>query len=247
MYQKADPISCLTAYDYPTGRLLDEAGIDLILVGDSLGMVVLGYEDTTSVTMPEMLHHTKAVARAVKDALILGDMPYCSYDTPGQALENARALIDAGAEAVKMEGGVDILPQVERVINHGIPFIGHVGMLPQHVREEGGYKKKGKTPEQAEAILQDALALQKVGASAVVLESMVPSVAETLTKELDIPTIGIGAGKKTSGQILVISDVIGSFPWFVPSFAVQRANTAEETTRAAKEYIKSVKETEPLA
>lgn len=234
-------IACLTAYDYPSARLIDEAGIDVILVGDSLGMVVLGYEDTTRVTMPEMEHHTRAVARAVSKALVIGDLPYCSYETPGQALENARRLIDAGADAVKLEGGIDQIPQVERIRNHGIVVVGHVGMLPQQVRVEGGYKKKGKTDQGAQKILDDCLALQKAGACMIVLESMVNSVAKEITENLEIPTIGIGAGVGCDGQILVTHDLLGAFPWFRPSFARPRANLAGETTKAVEAYIEAIR------
>jgi 3-methyl-2-oxobutanoate hydroxymethyltransferase len=238
------PLSCLTAYDYPTARLVDEAGADLILVGDSLGMVVLGYEDTTSVTMDEMIHHTKAAARGISRALILGDLPYHSYETPEDAVANARRLVAAGAEAIKLEGGRAVLPQVEAIIGAGIPFIGHIGMLPQHVKEEGGYKKKGKTPEGASRLLEDARVLDYAGAEGMVLESMVPEVATKITEEIDGYTIGIGAGKKTGGQILVLNDLIGSFPWFVPSFATQRANVAGETSRAVREYVAAVQRRE---
>ncbi len=236
--RRGKPLSALTAYDYPTARLLDEAGIDLILVGDSLGMVVLGFEDTTSVTMEMMLHHTAACARGTEEAVLVGDLPFGSYETPEAALANARRLIDVGADAVKFEGA--LIPQVEAIVAAGIPFIGHVGMLPQHVREEGGYRKKGKTPEQAATLLDDARALENAGAVALVLESMVADVATAITDAIAIPTIGIGAGPGCDGQILVIHDLLGSFPWFRPSFATPRADLAAETTRAVREYIASL-------
>jgi len=241
MKARGERIACLTAYDYPSARLMDEAGIDVLLVGDSLGMVVLGYEDTTRVTMAEMLHHVRAVARGVNDALVVGDLPYCSYETPGQALENSRRLMGAGADAVKLEGGLDLIPQVERIIGDGIPLVGHVGMLPQQVREEGGYSKKGKTRKDAERMIEDALALEKAGACLVVLESMVKKVAGELTERVAIPTIGIGAGADCDGQILVTPDLLGSFPWFRPSFATPRADLASETTRAVTEYVAAIK------
>jgi len=236
------PICALTAYDYPTARLMDEAGIDLILVGDSLGMMVLGHEDTTGVTMEMMEHHTAACRRGVKQAVLLADLPYHCYETPEQALENARRLMAVGADAVKLEGGTEMLPQIDAIIGDGIPLIGHIGMLPQHVREEGGYKKKGKTPEQADRLLRDAQDLECSGVKAIVLESMVASVATEITEAVGVPTIGIGASKNCDGQILVVHDLLGSFPWFRPSFATPRADLASETTRAVQEYIAAVTE-----
>lgn len=238
-------ISMLTAYDYPTGRLLDEAGADAILVGDSLGMVMLGFPDTTHVTLDMMLHHTSAVARGVTNALVIGDMPIHSYDTPKQALITASALIGAGADAVKLEGGVNQVEKVRCIVGAGIPVIGHHGMLPQRVIEEGGYKKKGKTEAEADAILEGALALQEAGCSAIVLESVIPAVAERITAALEIPTIGIGCKAKDDqqtcdGEVAVITDVVGSYPWFVPPFATPRADVAGEITRAVREYISSI-------
>ena len=180
MKRRGQRITALTAYDYPTARLLDESGLDIILVGDSLGMVVLGYEDTTQVTLDEMLHHTRAVARGVKRALIVADMPIHSYDTPEQSLETARLFMKAGAQAVKLEGGVSHVPQIEAIAAAGIPFMGHIGMLPQSVREEGGYKVKGRTHEQAEALLRDARAVEAAGAFSIVLEIVAPETAKTI-------------------------------------------------------------------
>ncbi|MCX6854328.1 MAG: 3-methyl-2-oxobutanoate hydroxymethyltransferase [Verrucomicrobia bacterium] len=231
------PIAVLTAYDYPTARLLDEAGVDLLLVGDSLGMVVLGLPDTTGVTMEMMLHHTAAVRRTVKRAPVIADLPFHSYDTPDQALANAKSLVKAGADAVKLEGGVSFIPQIKAIIGAGIPFIGHIGMLPQSVKEEGGYKKKGKTPEQIDLLIADAVALDEAGALAIVLESIVPDVATEITRRVKASTIGIGAGKQTDGQVLVTPDLIGSFPWFRPPFAKARADVAGETLRAVQEYV----------
>jgi 3-methyl-2-oxobutanoate hydroxymethyltransferase len=235
--QQGSPLAVLTAYDYPTARLLDEAGVDLILVGDSLGMVVLGLADTTGVTMDIMLHHTAAVRRGVQRAPIIADLPFHSYDTAEQALQNARRLIEAGADAVKLEGGVAFIPQVTAIVSAGIPFVGHIGMLPQSVREEGGYKKKGKTPAQIDQLIADALALDEAGAVAMVLESIVPEVAEEITRRVKASTIGIGAGKATDGQVLVTPDLIGSFPWFRPPFAKARADVAGETSRAVREFL----------
>ena len=204
----------LTAYDYPSARLVDEAGVDLILVGDSLGMVVLGYEDTTFVTLEEMEHHTRACRRGVKNAVFVGDLPFHTYETPGQAVASARRLVEAGAEIVKLEGGLEKLREVEAILAAEIPVMGHIGMLPQHVREEGGYKKKGKTPADADRLLKDAKVLEDAGVSAFVLESMVPEVATEITSLVSVPTIGIGAGTGCDGQILVLHDLIGAFPWF---------------------------------
>ncbi|MGB0774876.1 MAG: 3-methyl-2-oxobutanoate hydroxymethyltransferase [Akkermansiaceae bacterium] len=239
------PISALTAYDYATGKLLDEAGVDLILVGDSLGMVVLGFPDTTHVTLDMMLHHTAAVARGVKNSTIIGDLPIHSYDNPEKAVSSARALVAAGADVVKLEGGVNQVEKVRAIVAAGIPVIGHHGMLPQRVLEEGGYKKKGKTEAESAAILEGALALQEAGCFAIVLESVIPKVAAQISAKLSIPTIGIGCKAKDNkqtcdGEIAVISDVVGSYPWFVPPFATVRADVAGETTRAVKEYIATI-------
>jgi len=234
------PLAVLTAYDYPTARLLDEAGVDILLVGDSLGMVVLGLPDTTGVTMEMMLHHTAAVKRAVKRAPIIADLPFHSYPTPEEALTNARRLMEAGADAVKLEGGTTFVPQVRAIVAAGIPYVGHIGMLPQSVLEEGGYKKKGKTPEQVERLIADALALDDAGACAIVLESIVPDVSAEITRRVKASTIGIGAGSQTDGQVLVTHDLLGSFPWFRPPFAKPLADVAGETLRAAREYVERV-------
>ncbi len=234
------PLAVLTCYDYPTARLLDEAGLDLLLVGDSLGMVVLGLPDTTGVTMEDMEHHLRAVARGAARVPIIGDLPYHSYLSPDMAVRNARRLIKAGAQAVKLEGGVAMLPQVKAIIADGIPLVGHIGMLPQSVVVEGGYKKKGRTAEDAARLLADAIALDEAGACACVLESMVPEVAKTITERVKMNTIGIGAGTACDGQVLVIHDLVGSFPWFRPPFAKVRADVAGETLRAAREYVAEV-------
>ena len=237
----AQPISALTAYDYPTTRLLDEAGVDVLLVGDSLGMVVLGFPDTTHVTMEHMLHHTAAAARGCQNALLIGDLPIHSYDSPEDAVANAKRLVDAGAEAVKLEGGLEQADKVKAIISVGIPVIGHLGMLPQRVKEEGGYKKKGKTDEQVNELTNGALALQEAGISALVLESVIPSAARTLSQKLTIPTIGIGCGKgNTHGEIAVITDLLGSYPWFVPPFATPQANHGASTTTAVKTYCSAI-------
>lgn len=239
--QPERPISALTAYDYPTARLLDEAGVDLLLVGDSLGMVVLGFPDTTHVTMEHMLHHTAAAARGCEKALLLGDLPIHSYSTPNEAVMNAHRLIEVGADAVKLEGGIRQTEKVKAIVEAGIPVVGHLGMLPQRVKEEGGYKKKGKTDEQVAALLEGALALQEAGICALVLESVIGRVAKDLSKQLDIPTIGIGCGKgNTHGEIAVVTDLLGSYPWFVPPFATPRADHGKSTTEAAKAYCAAI-------
>ena len=226
MKRRGEKIAALTAYDYPLTKMLDEAGIPFIHVGDTLGMVVLGYPDTTLVTMADMEHHVRAVARAKPQALIAADLPFGSYDTVADAVANAGRLVAAGAEAVKAEGGRAILPQVQAIIAAGIPYCGHLGMLPQHVREEGGYHIKGRTETERETLLADAQALATAGAFAVVLEIVTPPVAKEVTASLSIPTIGIGSGPDCDGQILVTFDLVGLFPWFTPRFVKPRTNCA---------------------
>jgi 3-methyl-2-oxobutanoate hydroxymethyltransferase len=244
--QNGPPIASLTAYDYPTARLLDEAGVDLILVGDSLGMVVLGFPDTTHVSMAHMVHHTAAAARGCRNALLVGDLPINSYVNIDDARRNAAALVEAGAEAVKLEGGVRQAAKVAAIVADGIPVLGHHGMLPQRVLEEGGYKKKGRSQKEAEALWQGVSALQEAGCFAIVLESVIPEVAAKLTTRLAIPTIGIGCGEGTcDGEIAVITDVIGSYPWFVPPFATPRAKVAGEITRAVEEYVAACQKAAP--
>ncbi len=228
------PVSQLTAYDYPTARLLDEAGIDMLLVGDSLGMMVLGFPDTTSVTLEHMLHHTAAVARGTSHALLIADMPIHTYDTPEQALHSARALIDAGAEAVKLEGGVDVEDRIRAITQAGIPVQAHIGLLPQHIKEDGGYRMRGKTEIEAHALLEDLAAVVHAGAFSVVIECTVPEVAARVTAASPIITIGIGAGHGTcDGEVQVIHDLIGAFPWFTPRFASQHADVAASLSAAA--------------
>ena len=236
----AAKIPALTAYDFPMTRLLDEVGIPLILVGDSVGMVVLGYKDTTSVTMEEMEHHLRAAARAKPRALLAADLPYRSYEDPVSALKNAQRLIAAGADAVKAEGGRKILPQVQAIIGANIPFIGHLGMLPQSVREEGGYHIKGKIEREREALFEDAKALADAGAFAIVLELITPPVAAELTRAIAIPTIGIGSGPDCDGQILVTSDLLGLFPWFTPKFVTPRLNAAEQMRMVISDWKESI-------
>ena len=235
--QRGERITALTAYDYPTARLLDESGVDIILVGDSLGMVVLGYEDTTQVTLHEMVHHTRAVVRGANRALVVADLPIHTYDTPDDAVANARQLMAAGAKAVKLEGGASHRPQIEAVLDAGIPVMAHIGMLPQSVRVEGGYKLKGRTPAEAEILLQDAAAVEAAGAFAVVLEIVAAETARQITAAISIPTIGIGSGEVCDGQILVTHDLIGLFPWFKPKFVKPEADVAAEMRKAFAAYI----------
>ncbi|HEX8489763.1 MAG TPA: 3-methyl-2-oxobutanoate hydroxymethyltransferase [Chthoniobacterales bacterium] len=235
--KRGERVTALTAYDYPTARLLDESGIDIILVGDSLGMVVLGYEDTTQVTLAEMVHHTRAVARAAKRALLVADLPIHTYDDADQAVSSARALMEAGAQAVKLEGGTSHTRQIEAIRAADIPVMGHIGMLPQSVREEGGYKVKGRTQAEAEALLRDAEAVEKAGVFAVVLEIVSLETARQITAALEIPTIGIGSGSHCDGQILVTHDLIGLFPWFTPKFVSPEARVADEIRKAVQVFI----------
>jgi len=236
-------LSVLTGYDYPTARLLDEAGVDAVLVGDSLGMVVLGHPDTTHVTLEDMVHHTRAVTRGVRRAAVIADLPFATYELPGLAVRNARRLIAAGADAVKLEGGVACAPQIRALVQSGIPVVGHIGMLPQHVLEEGGYKIKGKTPEAIEQLRTDALAVEEAGALAVVMELVKPEVAREITALLKIPTIGIGAGEGCDGQVLVTHDLVGFFPWFTPKFVTPAARVGETIRAAAAEFTRRVQGT----
>jgi len=233
-------IAALTAYDYPMTRLLDEAGVPLLLVGDSLGMVVLGYPDTTHVTMAEMLHHVRAASRAKPRALLGADLPFQSYQTPAQAVENARRLIEAGAEFVKAEGARAILPQLEAIAAAGIPFLGHLGMLPQHVLEERGYHIKGKSEAEAEWLRAEARLLADAGAFGIVLELVAPPAAKAITAEVGVPTIGIGSGPDCDGQILVTADLIGAFPWFTPRFVKPRLSGGAEIKRAVREWMAEI-------
>lgn len=236
-------ITCLTAYDYPTARLLDEAGVDVILVGDSLGMVVLGYETTLPVTIEEMLHHTRAVRRGAHHALVVSDMPYGSYHTDSaESLRNAvRFVKEAGAEAVKVEGGERRLELISRLTEAEIPVMGHVGLTPQSVNALGGYRVQGKTADAAEQLLRDARAVEAAGAFAIVLEAMPRELAAQITREVRIPTIGIGAGPDCDGQILVLSDMLGLTFGQTPKFARQYANVAEIISGAVREYCEDVR------
>jgi 3-methyl-2-oxobutanoate hydroxymethyltransferase len=222
---------------------VDEASIPLILVGDSLGMVVLGYDSTIPVTMDIMLHHTRAVARAVKNAIVIGDMPFMSYQVSAEkALENAaRFMQEGGAQAVKLEGGVSVAATVKRIVDCGIPVMGHIGLTPQSIHQLGGFKAQGKTLEAARKLIQDALALEEAGAFAVVLETMPSELSQLISRQLSIPTIGIGAGAGCDGQVQVISDMLGLFTDFVPKHVKQYAHMADVMSGAIEQYAQEVK------
>jgi 3-methyl-2-oxobutanoate hydroxymethyltransferase len=243
MKQKGEKIAMLTAYDYPTAKIVDEAGIPLILVGDSLGMVVLGYESTIPVTMEDMLHHTKAVARGTKQAMVIGDMPFMSYHiSADEALRNAARFIqEGGAQAVKLEGGVTVMEKVTRLAGCGIPVMGHIGLTPQSIHQLGGFKVQGQTSEAAARLLEDAMALEEAGAFAIVLETIPAQLAQIITARVSIPTIGIGAGIHCDGQVQVISDILGSYTEFVPKHAKQYAKLADIITKAVNQYSSEVK------
>jgi 3-methyl-2-oxobutanoate hydroxymethyltransferase len=237
-------ITCLTAYDYPTARLMDEEGVDLVLVGDSVAMVALGYDSTLPLTLDEALHHTKAVRRAVKRALLVADMPYGTYHGEiGESVRNAMRFVkEAGAEAVKVEGGERRLELIARLTEAEIPVMGHVGLTPQSVNALGGYRVQGKTPGTAEQLLRDARSVEAAGAFAIVLEAMPREVAAEITQAVGIPTIGIGAGPDCDGQILVIHDMLGLTFQDSPKFARRYANVGEIISAAVQEYCADVQD-----
>jgi len=243
MKQKGEKIAMLTAYDYTTAKIIDEIGIPLILVGDSLGMVVLGYETTIPVTTEEMLHHTKAVVRGAKQAMIVGDMPFMTYHiSVAQALENAARFIqEGGAQAIKLEGGVTVAEKVQRIVECGIPVMGHIGLTPQSIHQFGGFKVQGRTPEAAARLLKDAKALEEAGAFSIVMETVPTPLAKLITDSISIPTIGIGAGIGCDGQVQIINDILGSFTDFVPKHAKQYAKLADIMSSAITEYYNEVK------
>jgi len=240
--QRGEPITMLTAYDYPTALTLDQAGIDSILVGDSLAMVVLGYENTLSVTMEDMLHHARAVSRGAKSALLIGDMPFMSYQVSvPEAVRNAgRFLQEAGMDAVKLEGGHERADAIRAITNAGIPVMGHLGLTPQSIHQLGGFRAQGKTASAARRLLDDALSLEEAGCFSIVLESIPARLAEMISKELTIPTIGIGAGAGCDGQVLVSHDLLGLFDRFTPKFVRQYANLHNEMQHAFETYIADV-------
>jgi 3-methyl-2-oxobutanoate hydroxymethyltransferase len=243
MKKKGEKITMLTAYDYSTAKIVDEVGVPLILVGDSLGMVVLGYESTIPVTIEEMLHHTKAVVRGTKQAMVIGDMPFMTYHlSVEQALKNAARFIqEAGAQSVKLEGGVTVAEKVKRIVDCGIPVMGHIGLTPQSINQFGGFKVQGKTPEAAIRLFEDAKALEEAGAFSIVLETVPAQLAAFITKKLSIPTIGIGAGIDCDGQVQVINDILGSYTDFVPKHAKQYTKLSDYIKNAVTEYDSEVK------
>ena len=243
MKQRKEKIPMLTAYDYVTAKMVDEAGVPLILVGDSLGMVMLGYESTIPVTMEEMIHHTKAVVRGAKKALIIGDMPFMTYHVSvSDALYNAARFIQKGAaQAVKLEGGEVVAEKVRRLVDCGIPVMGHIGLTPQSIQQLGGFKVQGKAVEEAQKLLNDARVLEEAGAFAIVLECTPAPLSKLITERLTIPTIGIGAGPDCDGQVQVISDILGLYTDFVPKHAKQYARLAGEIKTAVSSYISEVK------
>lgn len=239
---KGQKLSMLTAYDYTMAKIIDESGINGILIGDSLGMVIKGEEDTLAVTVDEIIYHTKAVKRGAKNALIVSDMPFLSYHTSIQdAIYNAGRMVkEGGAHAVKLEGGANVLAQVRAIVAAQIPVMGHLGLTPQSVNAFGGFKVQGKSEETARQLIADAVALEEAGAFAIVLEGIPAKVAELITKEVSIPTIGIGAGKECDGQILVYQDMLGMFDDFVPKFVKQYANVGKMMKEAIETYILEV-------
>ena len=243
MKPKGEKIVMLTSYDYSTAKLVEEAGIPLILVGDSLGMVVLGYETPIPVTMDVMIHHTKAVVRGTSKALIVGDMPFMTYHVSiEEAMRNAARFIqEAGAQAVKLEGGVTVAEKVRRIVDCGIPVMGHLGLTPQSVNQLGGLKVQAKSLEAASRLIDDAVALEQAGAFAIVLEAIPFKLAALVTKKVGVPTIGIGAGPYCDGQVQIVNDILGSFTDFVPKHAKQYARLADIMSNAFKEYYEEVR------
>jgi 3-methyl-2-oxobutanoate hydroxymethyltransferase len=244
---KGQGVAAITAYDYPTARLLDEAGVEILLVGDSLGMVVLGLPDTTGVVLDDILHHVRAVSRGASRSLVVADLPINTYRTAADAVTNARKLADAGAHAVKLEGGQSESAQIRAITDSGVAVMGHIGMLPQHIREEGGYHLKGKTEAEKQFLIDEAKAVVRAGAFAVVLELVRPKVAGDITRTITIPTIGIGSGSECDGQILVFHDLVGYSPWFIPKHVQPQAQVGAEIIRAAKAFIAGVKGKKPEA
>jgi 3-methyl-2-oxobutanoate hydroxymethyltransferase len=243
MKQRGEKITMLTAYDYSTAKLVDEAGVPLILVGDSLGTVVLGYDSTIPVTLDVMLHHTRAVVRGAKNALVVGDMPFMTYHVSSEeAMRNAgRFLQETGCKAVKLEGGVTVEDKIRKIVDCGIPVMGHIGLTPQSINQLGGHKIQGKTAEAARRLLDDALAVERGGAFAVVLETVPAPLAALISRRLSIPTIGIGAGAGCDGQVQVINDLLGSFTDFVPKHAKQYAQLSSIMSTAISQYHEEVK------
>jgi len=243
MKEEGRKITMITAYSYPQGLIVDEAGIDVILVGDSLGMVELGYRDTIPVTMEEMLAHTRPVVRAVKRAHVVGDLPFMSYNISlEQAVANAGVLYkDGGADSVKLEGGQEMARVVETIVKAGVPVFGHIGLTPQSSGQLGGHKAQGRTTESARALIEDALAIEEAGAQFLLLEAVPPEVAGFIARRLSIPVYGIGAGPECDGQLLIVSDLIGQFQAFTPKFVKKYADVAGVVTAAMKAYTADVR------
>ncbi len=242
MKNSGHKISMLTAYDYTTARLLDEAGVNTILVGDSLGNVILGYEDTISVTVEDMIHHSAAVARGAKNALVVTDLPFMSYQTSVyDAVVNAGRLMKEGrAGAVKLEGGKEVCPQIKAIVSAGIPVVAHLGLTPQSINTFGGFKVQGKTEAAAKKLIEDAKAVEEAGAFLLVLECVPAKLAKLVTESINIPTIGIGAGAGCDGQVLVIYDMLGMFSDFKPKFVKHFANAGDVIREAVKTYIAEI-------
>ena len=240
--EQGGKLTMITAYDYPTAQLVDEAGIDMILVGDSLGMVVLGYEDTLPVTMDDMVRHTQAVVRGAKKAFIVADLPFLSYQTSiEEAVKNGgRLLKEGGAQAVKLEGGLSMVPTIQRLVDSGIPVMGHIGLTPQAVNQLGGFAIQGRQAQDAKRIIEEAKAIEKAGAFSIVLEGIPWQLAKLVTENLTIPTVGIGAGPNCSGQVLVLHDTLGLFDRFTPKFVKQYANLREVIGKALAQYRQDV-------
>jgi 3-methyl-2-oxobutanoate hydroxymethyltransferase len=244
MKQEGEKITFLTAYDYPTAQFAEAAGLDMLLVGDSLGMCVYGYEGTVPVVMDQMIYHAAAVRRGAPNTCVIGDMPFMSYQSSiEKAVENAgRFLKEAGCDAVKLEGGVRVVPQIKAIVDAGIVVMGHIGLTPQSSGQLGGHKAQGRTAEAAKLVVEDALAVQEAGAQMILLEAIPPEVGGYITKKLTIPVLSIGAGMHCDGQILIVSDMIGQFQAFTPKFVKKYCNVAEVVTQAMREYCKEVRQ-----
>lgn len=243
MKAKGERITMLTAYDYSTAQAIDQAGVDIVLIGDSLAMVILGHENTLSVSMEEMLHHTRPVAKACQRAMVVGDMPFMSYQVSSEdAMRNAgRFISEGGAQAIKLEGGEEVAEATERIVKMGVPVMGHLGLTPQSVHAFGGYTLQARDVEAAKKLIKDAKILEQAGAFSIVLEKIPAQIAKVVTETVSIPTIGIGAGADCDGQVLVTNDMLGQFEKFIPKFVKQYAHLSRETKKAIEEYVKEVK------
>ncbi len=243
MKKKGEKITFLTAYDFPTAQFAEAAGLDMLLVGDSLGMCVYGYNGTVPVVMDQMIFHAEAVRRGAPNTFVIGDMPFMSYQSSlKKAVENAgRFLKEAECDAIKLEGGVRIAPQIKAIVEAGIVVMGHIGLTPQSSGQLGGHKAQGRTAQTAQLVVEDALAVQQAGAQMILLEAIPPEVAKYITDNLDMPVLSIGAGPHCDGQLLIVSDAIGQFQAFTPKFVKKYANVAEVVTSAMKDYVAEVR------